>query len=46
LGACDGQWLQTGLGVGSEAQLELPVAHDLGIDRFVKHASLGLVAAL
>jgi hypothetical protein len=45
-GACDGQWLQTGLSVGSEAQLELPVAHDLGIDRLVKHASLGLVAAL
>lgn len=34
--------LQTELGVGSRAQLEVPVAQALGIDRLVKHASLGL----
>lgn len=32
----------TELGVGSRAQLELPVAEVLGIDRLVKHTSLGL----
>lgn len=34
--------LQTELGVGSRAQLEVPVAQALGIDRLVKHASFGL----